>query len=60
VTPGCGGRAGASRSRTGRQVAGFFDNFDNVDEPNNFVIAICAAVASASDPSGFSPTVITR
>src|SRR3954452_12442070 len=51
VPPGCGGRAGASRSRTGRQVAGFFDNFDNVDEPNNFVIAICAAVASASDPA---------
>ena len=45
---------------TTTQVSGFFDNFNNVDEPNNFVIAICAAVASASDPSGFTPTVKTR
>jgi cytoskeletal protein RodZ len=45
---------------TSTQVSGFFDNFNNIDEPNNFVIAICAAVASVSDPSGFTPTVITR
>jgi hypothetical protein len=38
---------------TTTQVSGFFDNFNNVDEPNNFVIAICAAAASVSDPSGF-------
>jgi hypothetical protein len=38
---------------TTTQVSGFFDNFNNVDEPNNFVIAICAAAASASDPSSF-------
>ena len=38
---------------TTTQVAGFFDNFNNIDEPNNFVIAICAAAASVSDPSGF-------
>ena len=40
---------------TTTQVSGFFDNFNNIDEPNNFVIAICAAAASVSDPSGFSP-----
>jgi hypothetical protein len=40
---------------TTTQVSGFFDNFNNIDEPNNFVIAICAAAASASDPSGFTP-----
>jgi hypothetical protein len=40
---------------TTTQVSGFFDNFNNSDEPNNFVIAICAAAASASDPSGFTP-----
>ena len=45
---------------TTTQVSGFFDNFNNIDEPNNFVIAICAAAASVSDPSGFTPTVITR
>src|SRR6478736_5014955 len=38
---------------TTTQVSGFFDNFNNIDEPNNFVIAICAAAASVSDPSGF-------
>jgi hypothetical protein len=38
---------------TSTQVSGFFDNFNNIDEPNNFVIAICAAAASVSDPSGF-------
>jgi hypothetical protein len=38
---------------TTTQVAGFFDNFNNIDEPNNFVIAICAAAASVNDPSGF-------
>jgi hypothetical protein len=38
---------------TTTQVAGFFDNFNNIDEPNNFVIAICAKAASVSDPSGF-------
>src|SRR6476619_2233279 len=38
---------------TATQVAGFFDNFNNIDEPNNFVIAICAAAASVNDPSGF-------
>jgi len=37
------------------QVSGFFDNFNNIDEPNNFVIAICAAAASVNDPSGFTP-----
>jgi hypothetical protein len=45
---------------TTTQVSGFFDNFNNIDEPNNFVIAICAAAASASDPSGFTPKVLTR
>jgi hypothetical protein len=45
---------------TSTQVSGFFDNFNNIDEPNNFVIAICAAAASASDPSGFTPKVLTR
>ena len=45
---------------TTTQVSGFFDNFNDIDEPNNFVIAICAAAASASDPSGFTPTVMTR
>src|SRR5204862_2938757 len=40
---------------TTTQVSGFFDNFNNSDEPNNFVIAICAAAASASDPPGFTP-----
>jgi hypothetical protein len=45
---------------TSTQVSGFFDNFNNIDEPNNFVIAICAAAASVSDPSGFTPKVITR
>ena len=38
---------------TTTQVSGFFDNFNNIDEPNNFVIAICAKAASVSDPSGF-------
>ena len=38
---------------TTTQVAGFFDNFNNIDEPNNFVIAICAAASSVNDPSGF-------
>ena len=38
---------------TSTQVSGFFDNFNNIDEPNNFVIAICAAAASVNDPSGF-------
>src|SRR6478752_4820724 len=38
---------------TTTQVSGFFDNFNNIDEPNNFVIAICAAAASVNDPSGF-------
>jgi hypothetical protein len=38
---------------TTTQVAGFFDNFNNIDEPNNFVIAICAKAASVSEPSGF-------
>jgi len=37
------------------QVSGFFDNFNNIDEPNNFVIAICAAAAAVNDPSGFTP-----
>ena len=41
---------------TTTQVAGFFDNFNNIDEPNNFVIAICAAAASVNDPSSFTPT----
>ena len=41
---------------TATQVAGFFDNFNNIDEPNNFVIAICAAAASVNDPSSFTPT----
>src|SRR5215510_10703440 len=47
---------------TTTQVSGFFDNFNNIDEPNNFVIAICAAATSVSDPSGFTPTqeVMTR
>ena len=45
---------------TATQVAGFFDNFNNIDEPNNFVIAICAAADSVSDPSGFTPKVMTR
>ena len=45
---------------TSTQVSGFFDNFNNIDEPNNFVIAICAAAASVSDPSGFTPIVMTR
>jgi hypothetical protein len=45
---------------TTTQVSGFFDNFNNIDEPNNFVIAICAAAASVSDPSGFTPKVVTR
>ena len=45
---------------TTTQVSGFFDNFNNIDEPNNFVIAICAAAASVSDPSGFTPKVMTR
>ena len=40
---------------TTTQVSGFFDNFNNIDEPNNFVIAICAAAASVNDPSGFTP-----
>src|SRR6478735_1420288 len=40
---------------TTTQVAGFFDNFNNIDEPNNFVIAICVAAASVNDPSGFTP-----
>ncbi len=40
---------------TTTQVSGFFDNFNDIDEPNNFVIAICAAAASVSDPSGFTP-----
>ena len=40
---------------TTTQVSGFFDNFNNIDEPNNFVIAICAAAASINDPSGFTP-----
>ena len=40
---------------TTTQVSGFFDNFNDIDEPNNFVIAICAAAASASDPSRFTP-----
>ena len=43
---------------TTMQVSGFFDNFNNIDEPNNFVIAICAAAASVSDPSGFTPKVM--
>lgn len=42
------------------QVSGFFDNFNNIDEPNNFVIAICAAAASTNDPSGFLPKAMTR
>jgi hypothetical protein len=41
---------------TTTQVSGFFDNFNNIDEPNNFVIAICAAAASVNDPSSFTPT----
>src|SRR4029077_8606856 len=45
---------------TTTQVSGFFDNFNNIDEPNNFVIAICAAAASVSDPSGLTPKVMTR
>src|SRR6266571_4193268 len=45
---------------TTTQVSGFFDNFNDSDEPNNFVIAICAAAASVSDPSGFTPKVMTR
>ena len=45
---------------TSTQVSGFFDNFNNIDEPNNFVIAICAAAASASDPSGFTAKVKAR
>ena len=45
---------------TTTQVSGFFDNFNNIDEPNNFVIAICAAAASVNDPSGFTPKVMTR
>ena len=45
---------------TRTQVSGFFDNFNNIDEPNNFVIAICAAAASAGDPSGFLPKAMTR
>src|SRR6476646_7213065 len=45
---------------TTTQVAGFFDNFNNIDEPNNFVIAICAAAASVDDPSGFTSKVMTR
>jgi hypothetical protein len=45
---------------TSTQVSGFFDNFNNIDEPNNFVIAICAAAASVSGPSGFTPKVMTR
>src|SRR6476620_8220884 len=45
---------------TTTQVSGFFDNFNNIDEPNNFVIAICAAAASVNDPSGFTPKVTTR
>ena len=45
---------------TTTQVAGFFDNFNNIDEPNNFVIAICAAAARVSDPSGFTSKVMTR
>ena len=40
---------------TTTQVSGFFDNFNDIDEPNNFVIAICAAAASVNDPSGFTP-----
>jgi hypothetical protein len=45
---------------TTTQVSGFFDNFNNIDEPNNFVIAICAAAASVSDPSGFTPKAMAR
>ena len=45
---------------TTTQVSGFFDNFNNIDEPNNFVIAICAAATSVNDPSGFTPKVMTR
>ena len=45
---------------TTKQVSGFFDNFNNIDEPNNFVIAICAAAESVNDPSGFTPKVMTR
>src|SRR6266571_4015381 len=45
---------------TTTQVSGFFDNFNDIDEPNNFVIAICAAAASVNDPSGFTPKVMTR
>jgi hypothetical protein len=45
---------------TSTQVSGFFDNFNNIDEPNNFVIAICAKAASVSDPSSFTPKVMTR
>ena len=45
---------------TSTQVSGFFDNFNNIDEPNNFVIAICAKAASVSGPSSFTPKVMTR
>ena len=45
---------------TSTQVSGFFDNFNDIDEPNNFVIAICAAAASVNDPSGFTAKVMTR
>src|SRR6476619_2637277 len=38
---------------TTTQVSGLLYNFNNIDEPNNFVIAICVAAASVNDPSGF-------
>jgi hypothetical protein len=48
-----GVEAGEVLVATTTQVAGFFDNFNNIDEPNNFVIAICAKAVSVTDPSGF-------
>ena len=55
-----GVEAGEVLVATTTQVAGFFDNFNNIDEPNNFVIAICAKAASVSDPSGLRQSSARR
>jgi hypothetical protein len=45
----------ANASDTGlTQVRGFFDNFTTTAGPNNFVIAICAAAKSTSNPAALS------
>jgi hypothetical protein len=38
----------------------YFDNFENVDRPTNYAIAICAPAASVTNPDGLAPREATR